>query len=63
MPILFLANKMDCKDALGPIQVSVEMCLHGVKLHSWHICATNAVTGEGVEEGVVWLTDQIKHRL
>ena len=22
----------------------------------WHICASNAVTGEGLQEGVEWLT-------
>ena len=26
----------------------------------WHICASNAVTGEGLHEGVEWLTAQIK---
>ena len=26
----------------------------------WHICASNAVTGEGLHEGVEWLTGQIK---
>ena len=24
----------------------------------WHICASNAVTGEGLQEGVEWLTGQ-----
>jgi len=26
----------------------------------WHICASNALTGEGLGEGIDWLTDQIK---
>ena len=25
----------------------------------WHICASNAVTGEGLHEGVEWLTTQV----
>ena len=25
----------------------------------WHICASNAVTGEGLQEGVEWLTGNI----
>ena len=54
---------MDCKDALGAIDVSVVMCLHEVHLHSWHICATNALSGEGVEEGILWVTEEVKHRL
>ena len=26
----------------------------------WHICASNALTGEGLTEGIEWLTDQLK---
>ena len=29
----------------------------------WHICASNAVTGEGLNEGIEWLTGQIKDQL
>ena len=29
----------------------------------WHICASNAVTGEGLHEGVEWLTAQIKDQM
>ena len=26
----------------------------------WNICASNALTGEGLTEGIEWLTDQLK---
>ena len=29
----------------------------------WHICASNAATGEGLQEGIEWLTGQIKENM
>ena len=29
----------------------------------WHICPTNTITGEGLNEGVEWLTNRIKTQL
>lgn len=26
----------------------------------WHICASNALTGEGLQQGVEWLTQQVR---
>jgi len=60
IPILFFANKMDCKGALSPVQCSQKMGLDAVRNKPWHICASNALTGEGLNDGVDWLTDQIR---
>lgn len=32
------------------------MKLEDIKDKPWHICASNALTGEGLSEGVEWLT-------
>ena len=63
LPILFFANKMDCKDALSSVKVSQTLGLERIMDKPWHICASNAVTGEGLHEGVEWLTAQIKDML
>ena len=63
LPILFFANKMDCKDALSSVKVSQTLGLERIMDKPWHICASNAVTGEGLHEGVEWLTSQIKDML
>jgi len=63
LPILFFANKMDCKDALSSVKVSQTLGLERIMDKPWHICASNAVTGEGLHEGVEWLTSQIKDTL
>nr|XP_020464729.1 ADP-ribosylation factor-like protein 6 isoform X2 [Monopterus albus] len=60
IPILFFANKMDVRDALSSVKVSQLLCLDNIKDKPWHICATNALKGEGLPEGVDWLQDQIK---
>jgi len=60
LPILFFANKMDMRDAMSSVKVSQTLGLERLLDKPWHICASNAVTGEGLHEGVEWLTGQIK---
>jgi len=60
VPILFFANKMDLRDAMSSVKVSQTLGLERIHDKPWHICASNAVTGEGLQEGVEWLTGQIK---
>ena len=59
-PILFFANKMDHRDALSSVKVSSLLELEKIRYKPWHICATNALTGEGIEEGATWLSDQVR---
>ena len=60
IPVLFFANKMDMRDSLSPVQVSNLLKLDGLREKPWHICASNAITGEGLHEGVEWLTEQVQ---
>lgn len=60
VPVLFFANKMDLRDALTPVQISNLLKLESLKEKPWHICASNALNGEGLHEGVEWLTDQLQ---
>lgn len=63
VPILFFANKMDLKDALSSVKVSHALGLDTLCTKSWHICSSNALTGEGVREGLEWLSEQIQANL
>ena len=63
IPILFFANKMDIRDALSDVGVSSALALDGIINKSWHICSSNALTGEGVAEGIEWLSSAIKTSL
>ncbi|XP_022081630.1 ADP-ribosylation factor-like protein 6 [Acanthaster planci] len=60
IPILFFANKMDLRDALSSVQCSKGLELERIKDKPWHICASNALTGEGLHEGIEWLTDKLR---
>ena len=63
IPILFFSNKMDARDAMSSVKVSQTLGLERIMDKPWHICASNAITGEGLHEGVEWLTSQIKENV
>ncbi|KAL3286934.1 hypothetical protein HHI36_001419 [Cryptolaemus montrouzieri] len=63
LPLLFFANKMDCKDSLSSVKIAAALGLDKIMDKPWHISASNAVTGEGLQEGVEWLTQQIRELL
>lgn len=63
IPILFYANKMDCKDALSSVKIAAALGLDKIMDKPWHISASNALTGDGLQEGVEWLTQQIRELL
>ncbi|CAG2175448.1 unnamed protein product, partial [Oppiella nova] len=52
IPILFFANKMDLKESLSSVKISQTLGLDQFKNKAWHIQASNAMTGEGLMDGV-----------
>ncbi|XP_055838024.1 ADP-ribosylation factor-like protein 6 [Episyrphus balteatus] len=60
VPILFYGNKMDCADALSSVKIAAALGLENIEDKPWHISSSNALTGEGLEEGVQWLVEQIR---
>jgi ADP-ribosylation factor-like protein 6 len=63
IPILFFANKMDIRDALSDVGVSSALSLDSIINKSWHICSSNALKGDGVPDGIQWLSSAIKTSL
>ena len=63
MPRIIFANKMDMRESMSSVKVSQTLGLERIMDKPWHICASNAVTGEGLLEGVEWLTSQIKENV
>lgn len=59
IPILFFANKMDQASALSPADVMEELGLSEITEKPWRITASCALTGEGVEDGVNWLAENV----
>ena len=58
-PILVFANKMDLPSALSPVDCMQILTLDDIRGHAWHIAGSNAISGEGVDEGIAWLCDQL----
>lgn len=59
IPILFFSNKMDLREALSSVKIAAGLGLEHIVDKPWHICATNALSGEGLQEGMEWFTQQI----
>lgn len=60
VPILFFANKMDVPGALTPAEVAEQLDLADVCQDRPHnIIASNALTGQGIEEGMNWLSGTV----
>lgn len=60
IPILLFANKMDNADALTSVKIAAALGLEKIKDKPWHISSSNALTGEGLQDGVQWLVQQIR---
>jgi len=60
IPILVFANKMDLEAAMGSEEVCSLLELDSITNRPWSIQACNAKAGEGVQEGMEWLSKVIK---
>ncbi|KAH8402260.1 hypothetical protein KR009_010875 [Drosophila setifemur] len=60
VPILFYGNKSDMDDSLSSVKIAAALRLENIKEKPWHICSSNAVSGEGLGEGVQWLIQQMR---
>jgi len=60
--ILVLANKQDVPDRMSPADIAQELALHSIKNHNWHIQASCALTGEGLYEGIDWITQHVARK-
>lgn len=61
-PILFFANKMDIAGAMTPEECMEELQLDRIRDKPWHIAASNALTGYGINEGIEWLCDHLENK-
>jgi len=59
IPFLFFANKSDLAGCLTAYECCANMGLDDIKSKPWHITHCCGLTGEGIEAGITWLTDQL----
>ncbi len=60
--LLVLANKQDLPNAMSVNEVSEKLGLNRIKNRKWFIQATCAKTGDGLFEGLDWLSDTLRKR-
>ena len=57
--LLVFANKQDLPHAMPAAEVADKLALHKLRSRTWYIQATCATTGDGMYEGLDWLSNTI----
>ncbi|EAS34690.3 ADP-ribosylation factor 6 [Coccidioides immitis RS] len=58
--LLVFANKQDIKGAMDPKEVTEKLQLNQLKDRIWFVVPSCATTGEGLFEGLAWLSNNVK---
>ncbi|KAF3325807.1 ADP-ribosylation factor 3 [Carex littledalei] len=58
--VLVYANKQDLPGALDDAAITESLELHKIKNRQWAIFKTSAIKGEGIFEGLDWLSNILK---
>lgn len=58
--VLVFANKQDLKGAMTAAEISQQLNLTSIKDHGWHIQSCCALTGEGLYQGLEWITNHLR---
>jgi len=59
--LLVFANKQDLPNAMNAAEITEKLDLHKMRGRNWFIQATCATNGEGLYEGLDWLSNQLKN--
>ena len=54
--LLIFANKQDLPNAMGAPEITDKLGLHALRNRDWFIQATCATSGEGLYEGLEWVS-------
>lgn len=57
--ILIFANKQDLPNAMNAAEITDRLGLHTMRNRHWYIQSTCATSGDGLYEGLDWLSNQI----
>ncbi|KAL4222219.1 ADP-ribosylation factor [Mactra antiquata] len=58
--VLVFANKQDLPNAMNAAEITEKLLLHDLKNRNWYIQATCATSGDGLYEGLDWLSNQLR---
>jgi len=60
--VLVFANKQDLPNAMSAAEVTEKLGLHSMRSRQWYIQSTCATTGDGLYEGLDWLSNTLSNR-
>ncbi|PAA86490.1 hypothetical protein BOX15_Mlig028163g1 [Macrostomum lignano] len=60
--LLVFANKQDLPNAMNAAEITDKLGLHSLRNRTWYIQATCATNGEGLYEGLDWLSNTLKSK-
>jgi ADP-ribosylation factor protein 1 len=60
--LLVFANKQDLPNAMSAAEMTDKLGLHGLRHRQWYIQACCATTGDGLYEGLDWLSATLQKR-
>ncbi|KAI9827456.1 MAG: hypothetical protein M1832_004805 [Thelocarpon impressellum] len=58
--LLVFANKQDLPNAMNASEITDALRLHSLKQRAWFIQSTCATSGDGLYEGLEWLSNSLK---
>jgi ADP-ribosylation factor protein 1 len=61
--LLVFANKQDLPNAMNAAEITDKLGLQMLRQRNWYIQATCATTGEGLYEGLEWLSTNLKRKM
>ncbi|GJY82152.1 ADP-ribosylation factor 2 isoform X1 [Tanacetum coccineum] len=61
--LLVLANKQDLPNAMNAAEITDKLGLHSLRKRPWYIQSTCATSGEGLYEGLDWLSKNIANKI
>jgi len=60
--LLVFANKQDLPNAMNAAEITDKLGLHSLRQRHWYIQSTCATSGEGLYEGLEWLSNNIANK-
>jgi ADP-ribosylation factor protein 1 len=60
--LLVFANKQDLPHAMNAAEITDKLGLHSLRQRNWYIQSTCATSGEGLYEGLDWLSNNLSKK-
>jgi small GTP-binding protein len=60
--LLVFANKQDLPNAMQTDEIADKLGLTGLRMRQWYVQPTTAPTGQGIFEGLDWLSQNLKRK-